>query len=132
MRKVFLLFIVAITLAGNDAGAQQQGSVWSRSRANSWYRQWPWMRGSNFIPSTAINQLEMWQAESFDTATISRELGYAESLGFNSMRVFLHHVAWETDPEGFKARVKTYLDISAMRKIATIFVFFDDCWNESY
>lgn len=129
-RIVFLLFIVSFS--ANLAEAQQPAAVWSKTRANSWYRQWPWMRGSNFVPSTAINQLEMWQKETFDTATINRELGYAESLGFNSMRVFLHHLAWETDPDGFKERMRLYLQISTSHRIATMFVFFDDCWNETY
>ena len=91
-----------------------------------------WLRGCDFIPSTAINQLEMWQAESFDTATISRELGYAQSIGLNCMRVFLHHLAWQQDPEGFKKRMDQYLGIAQQKNIKTIFVFFDDCWNESY
>src|SRR5882672_149435 len=75
---------------------------WSVAKANEWYRQQPWLVGANFIPSTAINQLEMWQAETFDPATIDRELGYAEQIGMNCMRVFLHHAAWEADPNGFK------------------------------
>ena len=42
----------------------------------------PWLVGCNFSPSTAINQLEMWQADSWDPATIDRELGWAEGLRF--------------------------------------------------
>jgi hypothetical protein len=90
------------------------------------------LRGSNFIPSTAINQLEMWQAATFDPKTIDRELGYAQSIGFNAMRVFLHHVAWQEDPSGFKNRMKEYLTIANKHHIGTIFVFFDDCWNDTY
>lgn len=106
--------------------------IWSAKKANEWYKQWGWLRGSNFTPSTAINQLEMWQAETFDTATIDRELGYAQGIGFNAMRVFLHHLAWQVDPEGFKRRVGEYLDIAHRRGISTIFVLFDDCWNPTY
>ncbi len=106
--------------------------VWSKEKANAWYTERDWLRGANFIPSTAINQLEMWQAETFDTATINRELGWAESIGMNSMRVYLHHVAWELDPEGFKKRVSQYLDIADKHQISTLFVFFDDCWNPTY
>src|SRR5687767_6599810 len=80
-------------------------SVWTKEQANEWYKQWGWLRGSDFIPSTAINQLEMWQAETFDTTTIDRELGWAEAIGLNSMRVYLHHLAWELDPSGFKNRM---------------------------
>lgn len=74
----------------------------------------------------------MWQAESFDPVTIDRELGYAESIGLNCMRVFLHHLAWEVDKEGFKKRMNTYLTIANKHHIVTMFVFFDDCWNENY
>src|SRR5207249_6927420 len=85
--------------------AQSERAVWTKEKANEWYKQWGWLRGCDFIPSTAINQLEMWQAETFDTATIDRELGWAESTGMNCMRVFLHHVAWQADANGFKQRV---------------------------
>jgi Glycosyl hydrolases family 2, TIM barrel domain. len=112
--------------------AQNFRPVWSKAQANQWYARQGWLRGCDFIPSTAVNQLEMWQAESFDTATISRELGYAQSIGLNCMRVFLHHLAWQQDPAGFKTRMDLYLAISNRKNIKTIFVFFDDCWNESY
>jgi len=130
MRKV--LSIVVFVACFYASYAQTARPVWSKSSANQWYSKQGWLRGCDFIPSTAINQLEMWQAESFDTATISRELGYAQSIGLNCMRVFLHHLAWQQDPEGFKKRVGQYLAISDGRNIKTIFVFFDDCWNESY
>jgi hypothetical protein len=105
---------------------------WTEQQANEWYTQWGWLRGSNFTPSTAINQLEMWQAETFDTTTINRELGWAESIGLNAMRVYLHHLAWKVDSAGFKNRVSEYLAIADKHKIGTIFVFFDDCWNPTY
>jgi len=104
--------------------------VWSVDRANNWYSQHKWITGSDFIPSTAINQLEMWQADSFDSATINRELGWAENIGFNTMRVFLHSMAWKQDTAGFKQRVNTYLSIADRHHIQTVFVFFDDCWNK--
>jgi hypothetical protein len=109
-----------------------QRPVWTKEKANAWYQTKGWLRGSDFIPSTAINQLEMWQAASFDPATIDRELGYAQSIGLNCMRVFLHHVAWQVDPPGFKKRLHQYLALAAKHHISTIFVFFDDCWAESY
>ncbi len=66
-------------------------SKWSANKAKEWYAKQGWLKGSNFQPSTAINQLEMFQAETFDTAAINRELGWAQGLGFNVMRVYLHH-----------------------------------------
>ncbi|MFY0256352.1 1,4-beta-xylanase [Chitinophaga sp. 30R24] len=123
-----LLFFVSLLLS--TAAAAQE--TWPVDKANDWYRQQPWMTGANFSPSTAVNQLEMWQAATFDTATIRRELGYAAAIGFNTMRVYLHHVAWQEDAIGFKERIKTYLSIAGENGIKTIFVFFDDCWSDHY
>jgi endo-1,4-beta-mannosidase len=105
-------------------------TVWSAEKANAWYKEHRWMTGANYIPATAINQLEMWQAETFDPATIDTELRWAQSIGFNTMRVFLHHIAWETDQAGFKKRINDYLAIADKHGIKTMFVFFDDCWNK--
>jgi len=91
-----------------------------------------WFFGANFIPSTAINQLEMWQKETFDTATIRRELGYASGIGMNLMRVFLHDLLYEQDPAGFLDRIEQYLKIADSFNIKTMFVFFDDCWNSEF
>lgn len=132
LEKLFLILGTAVLLFINNVYAQKERDVWSKEEANEWYAAKGWLRGSNFIPSSAINQLEMWQAATFDPVTIDRELGYAQSIGFNAMRVFLHHVAWQEDPEGFKNRMKSYLKIADKHHIGTIFVIFDDCWNDVY
>jgi hypothetical protein len=132
MKKLILLLVVSTLLLASKVNAQQERAVWSKQKANEWYSKQGWIRGCNFIPSSAINQLEMWQKETFDPATIDRELGYAQGIGLNAMRVFLHHLAWETDPDGFKQRVNDYLTIADKHHIKTIFVFFDDCWDENY
>lgn len=130
----FLTILASCTGSGkeNKPSSKEAREVWSSEQAQAWYSEQGWLRGANFTPSTAINQLEMWQEESFDPETIDRELGYAAAIGFNSMRVYLHHLAWQTDPEGFKKRMKQYLDIAGQHGISTIFVFFDDCWNATY
>lgn len=102
---------------------------WSKERANRWYNGLPWLVGCNFIPSTAINQLEMWQEATFDPQTIARELGWAADIGLNTVRVYLHDLAWEADAEGFKERVDRFLEITQQFGIKPLFVFFDDCWN---
>lgn len=104
-------------------------SRWSLQRANEWYARQPWLVGCNFIPSNAINQLEMWQAETFDAVTIDRELGWAADIGFNTVRTFLHDLAWEVDAEGFKQRINCFLDIASRHGIRPMLVIFDDCWN---
>jgi len=126
-KVIFFLHLIAICLSGYS-----QKNQWSREQANQWAAENGWLRGSNFNPSTAINQLETWQAESFDAKTIDRELGWAAEIGMNVMRVYLHHVAWQVDKEGFKKRMDNYLAISTKHGIKTIFVFFDDCWNPTY
>jgi len=108
------------------------GERWTIEKAQQWGTVNGWLRGSNFNPSTAINQLETWQAESFDTTTIDRELGWAKGIGLNVMRVYLHHLAWGIDKDGFKKRMDTYLNIANKHGIKTVFVFFDDCWNPTY
>jgi hypothetical protein len=108
----------------------QQPQIWTTQKANAWYAHQPWLVGCNFIPSTAINELEMWQSETFDTATINRELGWAHQTGFNLVRVFLHFIPWQSDREGFKQRINTYLKIARLNQIGTMFVLFDDCWND--
>ena len=90
-----------------------------------------WLAGCNFIPSTAENTIEMWQEETFDVETIDTELGYAEYLGFNIIRVFIHFLVWQQNPAGFKQRIDKFLNISISHKIKTMFVLFDDVWNPS-
>jgi hypothetical protein len=112
------------------AQATVPGKIWPVEKANAWYASHKWLTGANYIPSNAINQLEMWQADTFDPAQIDKELGWAEGLGFNTMRVFLHSLAWKQDPEGFKKRVGEFIAIAEKHRIKPMFVFFDDCWNK--
>lgn len=103
---------------------------WDVDRAWEWYNNHPWIAGCNFIPSTAVNQLEMWQEETFDPETIERELSWASELGMNTIRVYLHDLAWEQDSEGFFQRVDRFLHIAGSQGIKSIPVIFDDCWHE--
>ena len=130
--KQHLLILLLIVLF-NTANAQTltQNDRWSTEKANEWYAQHAWLNGADYIPATAINQLEMWQADTFDPKTIDKEFGYVESIGFNTMRVFLHSLAWKEDPEGFKKRINEFLAIADKHHIQPLFVFFDDCWNKA-
>jgi hypothetical protein len=102
---------------------------WTEQQAHHWYDRQPWLVGANYIPANAINQLEMWQADSFDPATIDKELGWAQSIGMNTMRVYLHNLLWEQDAKGFKKRIDAFLAIAAKHNIKPIFVLFDSCWD---
>ncbi len=109
----------------------QTSQIWPAEQAATWYAQQKWVVGCNFIPSNAINALEMWQADTFDPVIIHRELSLAESLGMNTVRVYLHNLDWETDAEGFKERIGIFLNLAEIHRIKVIFVLFDDCWNEN-
>src|SRR5690349_18842566 len=102
------LSIMAIAVS---AHAAEQGQ-WTAEKANRWYNSQSWLVGSNFIPSTAINELEMWQADTFDPDTTDRELGWAESIGMNTMRVFLHNLPWTQDSKGYLERIDKFLQIA--------------------
>jgi hypothetical protein len=102
---------------------------WSRAKAAEWSARHGWLVGCNFVPHNAINQLEMWQAETFDPFLIDKELSWAASLGFNTIRVFLHHLLWEQDSKGFLERIDLFLSIADKHGIKTMFVLFDAVWD---
>ena len=115
-------------LLGLSSGAAQPAR-WTAEGANRWYAEQPWLVGSNYIPATAINQLEMWQADTFDPQRIELELGWAEAIGLNTMRVFLHDLPWQEDAAGFQKRIDTFLSIAAKHHIRILFVLFDSVWD---
>lgn len=112
------------------ASAASSAERWTPQQANDWYGRQPWIVGANYATSTAINQLEMFQADTFDPATIDRELGWAhERFGMNTMRVYLHDLLWAQDPKGLIARLDQFLAIADRHGIRPIFVLFDSCWD---
>ncbi|WP_263355629.1 glycoside hydrolase family 5 protein [Acidicapsa ligni] len=122
----------AVLLAGSGLGAQSSGSSagrWSAERANAWYAKQPWLVGANYVPSDAINQLEMFQAATWNPKLNDKELGLAESIGMNTVRVFLQDQLWEQDPDGFKKRLDEFLSIAARHHIRPMLVLFDSCWE---
>lgn len=121
-RSVACLLVLA-------AAAEAQTQRWTAGQARDWYKEQPWLIGSNYIPSTAVNELEMWQADSFDPKRIDRELGWAAGIGLNTMRVFLHDLPWRDDPAGFRKRIGEFLAIAAKHRIRPMFVLFDSCWD---
>ena len=125
------VLLTAVLCGGTMLRAEEAAASgrWSEQKAAAWLKDHGWLRGCNFMPSTAINQLEMWQAETFDEKTIDRELGWASDLGFNSMRVFLHDLPYQQDPQAYLARLDKFLAIAAKHRIGILFVLFDSCWD---
>ena len=120
--KFCVVFLVSIS-------AFAQGKQWPPKEANVWYDRQPWLIGSNYIPATAINELEMWQKETFDPARIDLEFGWAERLGMNTMRVFLHDLLWQQDAKQFSRNIDKFLSLAEKHHIKPMFVLFDSCWD---
>lgn len=129
MNRIALIAIAALAQLALLASPATAAERWPAAKAHAWYDKQPWLVGSNYNPATAINQLEMWQADTFDPATIDKELGWARALGMNTMRVYLHNLLWEQDASGFKQRIDQFLAIAARHQIKPMFVLFDSCWD---
>ena len=128
IQKTWRLLTIAMLLCSFAALSQAQ-QKWTAQKANDWYKTQPFLVGSNFNPANAINELEMWQAETFDPPRIDLELGWAEKIGMNTMRVYLHDLLWKQDKAGFTRRLNEFLTIADKHKIKPIFVLFDSCWD---
>jgi hypothetical protein len=126
-RLFIWIFACAVTVSAQQS--ESAAGRWSVQRANDWYAKQPWLVGANFIPSDAINELEMFQAESFNPKLIDKELGMGESIGMNTMRVFLQDQLWRQDPKGFVERLNAFLAIAAKHHIRPLLVLFDSCWE---
>jgi hypothetical protein len=126
-RLLPIILLVAVTLSPAHAAHPR----WSEQAAQDWYGKQPWLVGSNYIPANAINQLEMWQADTFDPTRIELEFGWAESLGMNTMRVFLHDLLWQQDSRAFMRRIDTFLTIAQRHHIRPLLVLFDSVWDPS-
>jgi hypothetical protein len=123
----FLLFLNAVEAQQKNIGKGR--AVWSAQQANAWYAKQGWLVGANYLPWNAINELEMWQAETFDTATIAKEFKWAASIGMNTMRIFLHDLAYKQDPKGFINCIEIFLKIAKRYNIKPLLVLFDSCWD---
>jgi hypothetical protein len=114
---IFSLFSAAVAIA--------QTRQMTPSAASDWYARQPWIIGANYIQSNTVNQIEMWQSETFDGDRIDMELGWAEGLGINTLRVSLHELLWEKDSGGMTNRMRKLLTIADKHKMRVIFVLFD-------
>jgi len=128
-RLLFELTVVALAVFTLSFVPAEARSRWTPEEANAWYAKQPWPVGSDYIPADAINQLEMWQADTFNPAEIDKELGLAEGLGMTTMRVFLHDLLWQQDQAGFEKRLDQFLTIADKHHIHPILVLFDSCWD---
>jgi hypothetical protein len=132
MRKLLPTLTIAMAVVALTVSAhapQTAAPRWSEPRARDWYKAQPWLVGANYVPASAINELEMWQAETWDPKRIDTELGWAEGIGMNTMRVFLHDLPWQQDAEGFAKRIDEFLRIADRHHVKPMFVLFDSVWD---
>jgi len=131
MKNIFLLLTTLILLCTQcqETIKQPIAQRWSEEKAWEWHRNQGWMAGTNFNPSTAINQLEFFQAETFDLETIDKELSWSAELGMKLHRVYLHNLLWEQDSFGFLSRLDSYLETANKYQIKTLLVLLDDVWH---
>ena len=127
--RLSLISLALILFSVVNTSGSETDQRWTEERAHQWYAQQPWLLGANFVPSNAVNELEMWQAATFDEKEIDRELGWAEGAGMNTMRVFLHNLLWQEDAAGFQHRIDRFLTIAGKHHIRPMFVLFDSCWD---
>jgi len=131
MKKLKFVFLIAAMIATClfVSAGRAQTTRWSEQKANAWYAQQPWLVGSNYVPKSAINELEMWQEATFNPEEIDKEFTWAEAMGMNTMRVFLHDLLWHQDAAGFQKRIDRFLTIASRHHIRPMFVLFDSCWD---
>jgi hypothetical protein len=127
--KLPLLLAASAAVTRVPRAFAEEAGRWSPDRANRWYQAQGWLVGANYIPASAINQFEMFQADTFDPRRIDTELGWAQFYGHNTARVFLHDQLWAADQRGFQTRLGQFVDIAARHRIKPLFVFFDSCWD---
>lgn len=127
--RLCIALLVANFLTASLATTSSAQQRWTPEQAQAWQAKHGWLVGANYIPAYAINQLEMWQIGSYDPVRIDLEMSWAASLGFNSMRVFLHDQLWSGDGKDLTDRVDQFLAICDKHKIGVVFVPFDSVWD---
>ena len=124
MKQMFVCLILMISCVFNVFHVN--GARWTAEQANNWYRNESVYFWSNFIPSTSVNVIDMWQT--FDSSTIEHELRWASEINMNIMRVFLHVLFYEQNAPAYYKQIDNFLTIADRFNIKIMFVLFDECW----
>ena len=99
--------------------------IWTPDQAWAWFNAQKYIMGTEFTVSSAANQLEMWQAETFDAELIEKEISFGAKLGYTVFRIFLHDLVYFHDPTGFKSRMNTVLNSLDKYGMKALFTIFD-------
>lgn len=128
--EILLLTVAVLSVGPASVQAVDQGDIsgrWSTEKACQWYQEAGAIKGCNYLPRSAVNMTEMWQAPTFDPKTVDQELGWAQEAGYNSVRVFLQYLVWKDDADGLKKRIKTFLALANEHNISVMLILFCDC-----
>lgn len=128
-RNLLTATLLLASTAATALAANAPRPRWTEAEATAYMQKQPYPVGGNFLPADAINQLQMWQAATWDPKEIDKELGWAQGIGMTTMRVFLHDLLWQQDSKGFTARIDQFLTIAHKHGIKPVFVLFDSCWD---
>ena len=130
MRRVFGIISTLACIASLHSCSAQPGERWSEEKANAWYESMEWPVGCDYVPAYAGNQIQMWQSSTWDPEAIDRELGWAEQLGFNSLRIFLHDKVWKAEREAFFSHVDEFLEIADSHGMTCLVTLFTNGGSE--
>ena len=78
------------------------------------------MRGFNYNPISAKNGDDKWI--SYNHAEIDRDMGYAQRMKLNAVRMFLSYKAWTADRAGYDAKLKDFTRTAFAHHIGVMFV----------
>jgi len=124
-RTVFRLLATLLSLAATVCAAARSEDDPRTNR----FGDFSWMHGANYTPSYAATDVETWLH--YDPAVIDRELGYAEQIGLNCVRVFLQSLVYEHAPEKFLANFADFVERADGHGLKVMPILFDSCFGVS-
>jgi len=100
--------------------------AWGLGRTRAWTALLANVRGCNYVTSSAVNAIDMWQSGSLDLRAVDRELALARAVGLNSVRVFLPYLVWRSEQDHFLRHIDGFLAAAAQNGLSVLPVLFDD------
>lgn len=86
-----------------------------------------WVRGVNYVPSTAHNDVATWH--DYSRPLVEQELAYAAAAGFNAIRVFLSTLPWLYDRAAFVSNLAHFIATLEGLNLTSQLVVFDSCFG---
>ena len=112
------------TLCSCPAASDDSRAALAPLATKAYQNEWADVRGVNYVPSYSRNDVQTWA--DYNEATVERELGCAQSGGFNAVRVFLSMLPWVADSGTFLSRYDHFVAACAAKGIRPLIVIFDD------